>query len=428
MAKWSALAATDFQSGLRRIQLETGCGPVFRRNTMGVIVLKSANIAAWTATLPPGATLDRGRKHAARQLAVYMPENGRCVRLEAGYRDPGQAERGIRALLAAAAHRHSSGIMALGVGEGIFDLLWARATEGVSIETESMEVPVRADTGACADELARQLEENPNLAVPQQLREVYIGDSPLMERVRKEILLAARHEFPVLIEGETGTGKEIVARQIQAYSKLKTQQFLVVNCGGIPDDLLESELFGHLKGSFSGAFSHKDGLWLLADGGILFLDEVGDLLPRHQVKVLRALESGEFRSVGGTEDLKSHARVIAATHRNLWQMVEKGLFREDLFYRLFTMRIRTPPLRSHPEDIPKLAVHFWEKATGRGAPPLPASVLAELQRCSWPGNVRELRAFLIHLSVYADGRAVTAPLVQALFNERSGRGPGSRPG
>lgn len=422
MSNWAALVGSDLNGGLQRSHLAPGRVPVGRGDAITVILATSADLNAWSDAAPEGSTIDRGRKHPSKPLSLYLPGNGRCVRLETGYRDPGQTERGVKAMLTAAVHRHRSGVMLLGVGKELFDRLWARAADGektpVEFTAEESDIPRESATG----ELRRLIEDNPNLTVPDELRRKFVGNAPVSERVRKLIMLAARCAYPVLVEGESGTGKEIVARQIHDRGPRSTQSFMVVNCGGIPDELLESELFGHVQGAFTGAVRNKQGLWTLADEGTLFLDEIGDLSMRHQVKVLRALEDGTYRPVGGDNVIHSNARVIAATHRNLSEMVAAGRFREDLYYRLFALRIRTPALREHPSDIPDLATFLWSGIANESAAPLPATVLGELQRHAWPGNVRELRAFLINLAVYTDGRPVTAPLVRELMSERRGGG------
>jgi two-component system response regulator PilR (NtrC family) len=198
---------------------------------------------------------------------------------------------------------------------------------------------------------------------------------------------------------------------------------VTVNCGGIPANLLESELFGHKKGAFTGALTDKDGLWTLASTGTLFLDEIGDLSRQHQVKILRALEDGKYRSVGGTDEIKSRARIVAATNRDLAKMVAAGQFREDLYYRLFTFRIRTPALRDHPDDIPEMAARFWQDIAKRECGPLPANVMEALKGYRWPGNARELRAFLINVYMLADSKPVTLPLIHAVMHERFGAVP-----
>jgi two-component system response regulator PilR (NtrC family) len=252
------------------------------------------------------------------------------------------------------------------------------------------------------------------------LQEAYLGNSTEAEVVRRLIVRAARAEHPVLVQGETGTGKEVVARQIHLLSGRAAESFVEVNCGGIPGELLESELFGHRRGAFTGATRNKPGLWTLANKGTLFLDEIGDLSLHHQVKILRALETGRYRPVGEVDDVTSRARIITATNRDLAHMVSAGQFREDLYYRLFTFRIRTPALREHPDDIPELANHFWRRIAGATAKPIPVAVTEALKRYHWPGNARELRAFLINVFLLVDHHSVDVPLIRAVMQDRLG--------
>lgn len=269
-------------------------------------------------------------------------------------------------------------------------------------------------------ELRALLDQNPSLQVPKTLRQKFLGTSATCDWIRRLIILAAKVSHPVLVQGATGTGKEVVARMIHDHSSRSAESFVPVNCGGIPADLLESELFGHVRGAFTGALRDKPGLWTLADAGTLFLDEISDLPPSHQVKVLRALEDGSYRAVGDEEETKSGARIIAATNRDLRQMVDAGRFREDLYYRLFTFRIRTPALCEHPDDIPELATYFWRRFAGDGCPPLSDEVLQELKTYAWPGNARELRSFLINVLTLADGQLVTLPMIRAVVRDRLG--------
>ena len=194
--------------------------------------------------------------------------------------------------------------------------------------------------------------------------------------------------------GDTGTGKEIVARSIYENSERRRHDFVTVNCGAIPRDLLENELYGHVKGAYTDAKEDKSGLWEAAGEGVLFLDEIGDLQPEHQAKVLRALEDAEIRKLGATKGTKVKARIIAATNRDLHAMVQTGQFREDLYYRLRGFLIRTPALREHPDDIPLLAQHFWQKINHGKRKILPPEILTELKSCRWPGNARELKMML----------------------------------
>jgi transcriptional regulator with GAF, ATPase, and Fis domain len=303
----------------------------------------------------------------------------------------------------------------VGVPAGVFAALWerfgARGAPGTNAERGI------GDGEHAAEETPW---DDARVSVPDGLRREYLGESAAAERVRRAIVLAAGMDrgHVVLVQGESGTGKEIVARQIHALGGGRGEVFCAVNCGGIPTELFESELFGHVRGSFTGALRDKKGLWTLADRGTLFLDEVGDLPPAHQVKVLRALNEREYFPVGAEKPVRSNARVIAATHRDLGRMVRVGTFREDLYYRLFTFRIRTPALREHPGDIAGLARHFWSKL-GQ-ARSLPSAVAEELGHFPWPGNVRELAAFLVNLAVVANGRPVSTRMAHAVLRDRAG--------
>jgi DNA-binding NtrC family response regulator len=223
---------------------------------------------------------------------------------------------------------------------------------------------------------------------PSQL----IGSSPPMLEVYKLVARVASGKSTVLLEGESGTGKELIARAIHSNSPRRDRSFVPVNCAALPDTLLESELFGHEKGAFTGAVGLKSGLIETADGGTLFLDEIGDLGVALQVKLLRVIQEQEVRRVGGTVATKVDVRIIAATNRDLTALVKEGRFREDLFYRLNVVRILLPPLRERREDIPMLAHHFLQKFSG-GNKPIRGFVpdtMTLLQRYHWPGNVREL--------------------------------------
>ncbi len=229
-----------------------------------------------------------------------------------------------------------------------------------------------------------------------------IGESAIMYRLKEQIKLFANNSSTVLIYGESGTGKELVTRQIHQYSDRSEKPFVAVNCAAIPKDLLESELFGHEKGSFTGAVSRKPGRFELAANGTLFLDEIGELDQRAQVALLRVLQEKEFHRVGGTNLIKTNARVIAATNRKLEELVKQGQFREDLFYRLEILRIDVPPLRERKGDIPLLTEHFVKTASEEAKVPLkrfsPDS-LKLMTNYNWPGNVRELYNFIMRAVV-----------------------------
>ncbi|MGC8917618.1 MAG: sigma-54-dependent transcriptional regulator [Thermoanaerobaculum sp.] len=221
-----------------------------------------------------------------------------------------------------------------------------------------------------------------------------LGSSPVMEKLREEIARVAPSKATVLIVGESGTGKELVARRIHELSPRAGRPFVRVNCAAIPEELIESELFGHEKGAFTGAVRRQLGKFVQADGGTIFLDEVGDMSPRTQAKVLRVLQDGEVEPVGAGEVRRVDVRVIAATNKNLEKEVAAGRFREDLYFRLSVVVLRTPPLRDHPEDIPELVAYFTAQACqeyNRHCKKWSPEALAQLASYPWPGNVRELK-------------------------------------
>lgn len=220
-----------------------------------------------------------------------------------------------------------------------------------------------------------------------------VGRDPKMVRIFRQIQKAAEHDYPVLITGETGTGKELVAAAIHSESRRQHGPFVPVNCGALPEGVVESELFGHVKGAFSGAIRDKKGRFELAHRGTIFLDEVAELPQNMQVKLLRVLEAGTFDRVGGEKPITVDVRLLSATNRDLKREVAKKRFRADLYYRLNVVPLTLPPLRERRDDIPLLVEHFLEQARGRGQTPprfTPAAI-ALLQRYPWPGNVRELQ-------------------------------------
>jgi PAS domain S-box-containing protein len=235
------------------------------------------------------------------------------------------------------------------------------------------------------------------------------GRSPQMQRVFRLISLAAESEASVMILGESGTGKELVAEAIHKLSQRKNKSFVKVNCGAIPETLLESELFGHEKGAFTGAIKKRTGRFEAAHHGTIFLDEIGDISPAMQVKLLRVLQSGEFERVGGEKTLKVNVRVIAATNKDLPEEVRNGRFREDLYYRLRVFPIVVPPLRDRPVDIPLLARHFINKfsaSTGRLIRGMDHEALQLMRNYSWPGNVRELENAIEYAFVVCQGSLI----------------------
>jgi two-component system, NtrC family, nitrogen regulation response regulator NtrX len=245
-----------------------------------------------------------------------------------------------------------------------------------------------------AIEAKRLRQENTDLKQKLQHKSVIVGDSVPMKALRQQIGLMAPTNGRVLIYGESGTGKELVAHAIHAQSLRKDQTFVEVNCAAIPEDLIESELFGHLKSSFPGASSDKEGKFQKAHGGTLFLDEVGDMSLKTQSKVLRTLDEQRFAPVGSNEAITVDARLIASTNKDLEEEISKGNFREDLFYRLNVIPFLVPPLRERKEDIPLLARHFLKEFAstyGRRPREITDDAIEALMRYAWPGNVRELR-------------------------------------
>jgi len=258
--------------------------------------------------------------------------------------------------------------------------------------------------------------KNKNLALQTRVHAaegptVMIGSSPAMAGVQRLISTVARTEATVMILGETGTGKELAARAIYQQSQRADGPFVPVNCGALSENLVESELFGHRKGSFTSAERDHKGLFEVASGGTLFLDEVGELNKNVQVKLLRFLESGEIRRVGDNEPIRLDARVICATNRDLREMVPKDEFREDLFFRINTFEIRLPPLRERRPDIPDLARHLLARAARRPedqvAKLLTPDAVDTLLEYEWPGNVREMRNVMEHAWILAGGGPIT---------------------
>jgi len=238
-----------------------------------------------------------------------------------------------------------------------------------------------------------------------------VGQSTIMRGLFAQILKVARTDSTVLISGESGTGKELVASSLFEHSFRRDRPFIKLNCVAIPEGLLESELFGHERGAFTGATARKIGKFEMADGGTIFLDEIGDMPLATQAKLLRVLQEKEFERVGGNETIRVNVRFIAATNKNLPEMVQQGTFREDLFYRLDVFSIELPPLRDRKEDIPVLAAHFLEKMDNSAK--LAPESLQILTAYAWPGNVREMQNTLERAAVLADDGIITPALLPA---------------
>jgi two-component system NtrC family response regulator len=258
-----------------------------------------------------------------------------------------------------------------------------------------------------------------------------VGESPGMEKVRALIAKVAPTQSTVLILGETGTGKELVARAVHDQSSRADMPFVAVNCGALPETLIESELFGHRKGSFTGADEHRVGLFEVAHGGTIFLDEIGELPKAMQAKLLRVLESGEIRRVGENKPTMVDVRVVCATHRDLQEMVAESEFREDLVYRINTFEIYLPPLRERIDDIPELAAHLLGRLRAKGGTgtALTLDALDALKSHVWPGNVRELANAIEHATILCDSGPISADHLPAQLHRRQLSGAAAvRPG
>jgi len=251
-----------------------------------------------------------------------------------------------------------------------------------------------------------------------------VGRSPIMNALYAQIAKVAPTRTRVLITGESGTGKELIARAVHRESALKNQSFIKVNCAAIPPELIESELFGHERGAFTGAVGRKRGHFEMADGGTIFLDEIGDMIASAQAKVLRVLQSGEFTRVGGEQTLKVDVRVIAATNRDLPGAVAAGQFREDLYFRLAVVPLRAPPLRERASDIPLLCAAFIQDAcrdNGMKEKAISQEAVALLSEYSWPGNVRELRNVIERLVILSEESVGVGDLPEEIVEEVSRR-------
>ena len=272
--------------------------------------------------------------------------------------------------------------------------------------------------------IKKALESKQNLKNKTKLRnesekQLIVGRSPAMQDLYKSIARLSQNDLTVMIYGESGTGKELVAKALHKYSTRSEKPFIALNMAAIPNDLIESELFGHEKGSFTGAHQKSDGKFKLAEKGTLFLDEIGDMPIDAQTRLLRVLQEGEFTPIGGKEKIQADTRIIAATHKNLSNLIEKGEFREDLFYRLNVVPISIPPLRERKEDIPELVNHFLDKAKDLQLEPkkFTTESFQILEKYQWPGNVRELENFILKLcALYTDENIMNDDLAEEILN------------
>jgi two-component system nitrogen regulation response regulator GlnG len=242
-----------------------------------------------------------------------------------------------------------------------------------------------------------------------------VGRSPAMQEIYRVLARLMQTDLTVMISGESGTGKELVARALHDYGKRRSGTFVAINMAAIPRDLIESELFGHEKGAFTGANTRSSGRFEQAEGGTLFLDEIGDMPMEAQTRLLRVLQQGEYTTVGGRTPIKSDVRIVAATNKDLRQLIQQGLFREDLYFRLNVVPLRLPPLRERTEDIPDLIRHFFAQAQREGLPPkqIDSAALDRMKRHRWPGNVRELENLARRLAALYPQETITAAVIEA---------------
>lgn len=264
-----------------------------------------------------------------------------------------------------------------------------------------------SDVGMAVEKAVRSASNEATVdAFEQTLFEEFAGRSPAMQRAVQLVRKVAPTDSSVLLLGESGTGKEVVANALHRLSRRKDRPFVAINCAALPEALLESEMFGHVKGAFTGAERDKRGLFEEADGGTIFLDEIGDMAPVTQAKLLRVLQNGEVRRVGASTSITVDVRVIAATHRDLIEAVQKGGFREDLYFRLNVIQIRIPPLRERMDALPALLNHFLKRSNaryGKQVRGLDDAALALLEAYEFPGNVRELESAIAHAVIMAEG-------------------------
>jgi DNA-binding NtrC family response regulator len=319
---------------------------------------------------------------------------------------------------------HSTNAVIEAMRLGAFDVL---RREAVNFELRG--IAERALAAAEQMRIAEDRGKSDPIIPPQPTDDLIIGRSPAMQDVYKLIGRVARADAPVLITGESGVGKEVVSNAIHKFSRRAKAEYVAINCAAIPSNLLESELFGHEKGAFTGAVTQRIGRFEQCHGGTLFLDEIGDMPLEVQSKLLRVLQSGEFSRVGGNQTLQTDVRILAATNKRLEEEVEHGTFREDLFYRLNVVRIHIPPLRQRLEDIRLLAEHFLAKRTegGRGRPMQFSREATEmLEGYHWPGNVRERKRHSRERPAFRPGK----PQPKRACHPRAGREaipPGRRP-
>jgi two-component system nitrogen regulation response regulator GlnG len=291
-----------------------------------------------------------------------------------------------------------------------------RASERGAYEYLPKPFDLKELIGIVGRALSEPRERDRPAAKPQNLEAIpLVGRSPAMQEIYRVLARLMQTDLTVMISGESGTGKELVARALHDYGKRRNGPFVAINMAAIPRDLIESELFGHEKGAFTGANARSSGRFEQAEGGTLFLDEIGDMPMEAQTRLLRVLQQGEYTTVGGRTPIKANVRIIAATNKDLRILIQQGLFREDLFFRLNVVPLRLPPLRERSEDVPDLIRHFFDQVEREGlaAKQLDQAAIERLKRHRWPGNVRELENLARRLAALYPQETITASVIDS---------------
>jgi two-component system, NtrC family, nitrogen regulation response regulator GlnG len=295
-----------------------------------------------------------------------------------------------------------------------------RASEKGAYEYLPKPFDLKELVGIVGRALSEPKERSRPAAKPQNLESIpLVGRSPAMQEIYRVIARLMQTDLTVMLTGESGTGKELVARALHDYGKRRSGPFVAINMAAIPRDLIESELFGHEKGAFTGANARSSGRFEQAEGGTLFLDEIGDMPMEAQTRLLRVLQQGEYTTVGGRTPIKANVRIIAATNKDLRVLIQQGLFREDLFFRLNVVPLRLPPLRERSEDVPDLVRHFFEQIEREGLPSkqLDQAAIERLKRHRWPGNVRELENLARRLAALYPQETISISVIDAELSQ-----------
>jgi two-component system response regulator AtoC len=428
---WSDRSKLDDRRSHRVTRPPEDRGPLLR--LLGQKESRGAYDAAWVLTTP---SHERASQELLREMQEHVPEVSlRVLAVD----DPSDHEQLFRVLLPVIRELPEGAAVTtvLSAGTPQAQTLWVVLVKSGILAARMVQVippafvphphprairEVRLDI-AGFPEMRALREEVMQLRARAGAQAGLIGQSPAMQELERRIERVATARVPALVLGETGSGKELVARALHAASARASGPFLAENCGALAEGTLESELFGHERGAFTGATARRKGLFELAHGGTLFLDELGEAGPKVQVRLLRVLEQGTLRRVGGEEEVTVDVRIVAATHRDLARMVREGSFREDLYYRLKGAVLEVPPLRERTSDLEALVVHFLDQL--RGARPMPTrAAWRAMQAYAWPGNVRELRAEVARWLVFSDDRVELrdlSPEIQAAVGNTAAR-------